>query len=114
MLTATLTWDLPTTRKDGSPLAPTEIAKIIVTSSENPSSPIELSGDTVTFTTGDISAQPGEHDYTVVVVDTSDPPLSSVAVAASVIVPVVAVAAPSPVTNLVAVLNSDAAPAPAP
>lgn len=110
MLTATLTWDLPTTRKDGSPLAPTDIAKVTVVSSENPSSPIDLPADAVTFTTGDISAQPGEHDYTVTVTDTQGN--ASTGVTASVIVPPVTVALPSPVTNLVAVLNTDATPAP--
>jgi hypothetical protein len=103
MLTATLTWVLPTTRKDGSALAPTDIAKVSVLSSANPSAPTDLPPDAVTFTTGDISATPGEVDFTVTVTDTQGN--VSTGVTASVIVPPVTLASPSPVTNLVAVLN---------
>lgn len=108
MLTATLNWKLPTTRADGTtPLAPSEISAVVIVSSFAPGNPIVLPGSATGFTTGDISAQPGEHDYSVTVLDTQTPPVSSVAAIGSVTVPD-ALQGPGPVTDLVVTLGTDA------
>lgn len=107
MITATVTWDLPTTRKDGTPLDPSQISAVTITDSQNPTGTVTLPGTATTFTTGDLTSQPGEHDFSVIVIDTSSPPLSSVAAVGSGIVPVVTpvLAAPSPVTSVAVTIN---------
>jgi hypothetical protein len=104
MSTTTLTWTNPTTRVDGSALAPTDIASIDVFDSANPApaGPIaSILGDPVTYTTDVLS--PGDHGFTVVVNDTAGHASSLSNVASVTVVPVVA--APTAVTNLAATLN---------
>jgi hypothetical protein len=102
MLTFTLTWVLPVTRTDGSALAPTDIAKVTVADSLGISS--DLPAGAVSFTTGDLSAAPGAHAFSVTVTDTAgnvSPP--DVAVGT---VPVPTLAAPGPVTGLTIATNN--------
>lgn len=104
MYTATLTWINPTTRVDGSPLAPGDIATINIydDASPTPDTPIgSVPGGTTTFTTGTLTV--GNHDFTVEAVDTSGHS-SAPSTAATVIVPAT-LANPSPPTGLTAVLN---------
>ena len=72
MSTVTLKWTDPTTRVDGSALAPTEIASIDIfdTAASTPTVPIgNILGGVGTFTTGVLSV--GDHTFTVVVNDTT-------------------------------------------
>ena len=66
MSTATLTWTIPTTRTDGTPLAPSDVASVSVYDDASPTPAVALAvlpGSPVTFTTDTLS--PGVHDYTV-------------------------------------------------
>lgn len=103
MQTIHLTWDLPTTRVDGTPLAPTDIAQVTVLDqfSGNTS---QLPGDATSFDTGDVTGQTGDHTFSVVVIDTQAPPVSSSVAQVTVTVPAAALAAPSPVANLAGTL----------
>lgn len=106
MSTATLTWTNPTTRIDGSTLAPTDIAAVNVfdlVSTQQP--PLTVQIGTVgpgvhTFTTGTLTA--GSHNFTVVVVDTQGNQSAS----SNVAVLQVGSSAPSAVTDLSATLNA--------
>jgi hypothetical protein len=102
MLTFTLAWTLPTTRTDGSALAPTDIANVIVADSMGIST--TLPGAATTFTTGDLSAAPGAHAFSVSVVDTNG--LASAPDVAVGTVPVPTTAAPSAVTGLTVTANN--------
>ena len=102
MSTATLTWVLPTTRTDGSALAPSEIASVEIFDAVNGAAAVEIGTDTgpmTTFTTGLLVG--GSHVFTVVVVDTAGD-MSAASAPATLAVPE---APPSPATNLVATLN---------
>lgn len=100
MSTAILTWTPPTTRTDGSPLPPDQIAgaHVFDGSTEIGSVP----GATGTFATGQL--EPGDHSFTVVTRDVeghnSDP-----SNAASVTVPQPELAAPAAITDLAATLG---------
>ena len=104
--TATLTWVNPTTRTDGSALAPTDIATVSVydVSTAIPSSTLigtVSGGTTTTFTTAVLST--GFHNFTVIVTDTAGTSSSASNVATVNVLPVLA--APSAATGLTAVLN---------
>ncbi len=97
--TAALKWTNPTTRVDGSALAPSDIASIDIFDTASPGAPIgNVVGGTPasTFVTGVLAV--GAHSFTVVVIDTaghkSDPSnVASGTVAATL-------ANPSAVTDL--------------
>jgi len=97
---ARLTWTLPTIRVDGSALDATDIARIDVFDDRNPGGAIAQMGAATSFTTGTLDV--GQHNFTIDVVDTQGH-VSSLSNVATVTVPAV-VAAPSPVTDLSAVL----------
>lgn len=85
MYTETLTWILPTTRADGSPLAVADIAQINLYDSANapPTTPLKTITDPtiLSFTTGALA--PGAHSFTVEFVDSAgdiSPPSNAVAV----------------------------------
>jgi hypothetical protein len=104
--TATLTWVNPTTRTDGTALAPTEIASVGVydVSTSTPASTLigtVTGGTTTTFTTPILST--GFHNFTVIVTDTAGTSSSASNVATVQVAPVLA--APSAATGLTAVLN---------
>lgn len=104
MATVTLTWTLPTTRTDGAPLTPDQIASVDVfdTASATPTAPIgTVNGAGTTFTTDVLSV--GLHQFDVVIRDTTGHS-SADSNMASVTVPAV-LANPSAVTDLAAVLN---------
>ena len=105
MANATLTWVLPTTRTDGSPLAASDIASVSIfdVSTEDPSHHMigSATGPATTFTTDTLTV--GFHNFTVGVVDTAghvsaDSNVASVEVISTL-------ADPSPATGLTAVLN---------
>ena len=105
MSTATLTWTIPTTRTDGTPLAPSDVASVSVYDDASPTPAVALAvlpGSPVTFTTDTLS--PGVHDYTVVVTDVQGN-ASAASNIATVTVPLPALARPSAVTDLAAALN---------
>jgi len=102
MSTATLTWTLPTSRTDGSPLAPTDIASVQIWDAVGGAATVQIGtaqGAATSFTTGTL--QGGNHVFTVVVVDTNGDDSAPSAPASLTIT----VAAPNPATNLVATLN---------
>jgi hypothetical protein len=99
MSTATLTWTLPTTRVDGSPLAATDIASIDIFDSGAAIG--NAPGAATTFTTGVLTV--GAHGFTVVVNDTTGHQSAPSNVASVTVAPTLAV--PSAVTDLAAVLN---------
>lgn len=100
MSTATLTWTVPTTRTDGTPLSAAEIAMITIFDAGVQIGTVTGAGST--FTTGVLTV--GDHVFTVTVTDTTG---HVSALSNAVTVTVVAVLAPpSAVTNLAAVLNS--------
>ncbi len=104
MSTATLTWVNPTTRVDNTALASTDIASISVfdSASVTPLTAIgTVAGAGTTFTTDVLTV--GDHGFTVEVVDTTGH-VSAASNIATVTVPAT-LAAPSPATALVAVLN---------
>ena len=102
MSTATLTWTVPTTRTDGSALAPGDIAGIDVFDDASPGSAIgTVAGAGTNFVTGVLSV--GIHNFTVIVRDTTGHSsaasnMASVTVAATL-------ANPAAVSDLAAVLN---------
>lgn len=107
MSTANLSWLLPTTRVDGSPLALSDIASVEVFDSVGASAPVKIGSVTVdpknSFTTPTLD--PGTHVFTVAIVDQNG--TSSIfSNATSLIVPVPKPAEPEPVTDLTAVLNA--------
>lgn len=101
MATATLKWTLPTTRVDGSALAPGDVALVDVLDSGVTIASIAAASE---FTTDTLA--PGDHSFTVVVQDSggrrSDPSNAAV-VKVPDVVPVTA--NPSPVADLSATLN---------
>ena len=107
MSTATLTWTIPITRTDGTPLAPSDVASVSVyevCTAPTPAVAIAvLPGSPVTFTTDTLS--PGVHDYTVVVTDVQGN-ASAASNIATVTVPLPALARPSAVTDLAAAPQS--------
>lgn len=100
MLTIHLQWTLPTTRTDGSPLAPTDIASVNIQDVFANTSHT-LPGTAVSFDTGDVTGQTGDHVFNVTVTDVQGN--TSAPASVTVTVPV-AVAAPSPVTGLTGTL----------
>lgn len=105
MLTIHLTWDLPTTRVDGTPLSPSEIAQVTVLD-QFTGNTSQLPGTATSFDSGDVTGQAGDHVFSVVVIDTQAPPVSSSVAQVTVTVPAAALAAPSPVANLAGSLVS--------
>ena len=103
MLTINLTWVLPTTRIDGSPLNPSDIASVTVLD-QFTGTTTNLPGTATSFTTGDVTGQTGDHTFGVTVTDTQTPPITSQVETVTVTVPAVALAAPSPVTGLTGTL----------
>jgi hypothetical protein len=104
MSTATLNWTAPTTRTDGTPLSPSEIASFNIFDAigiETSNQIGTVAGNITTFTTGSLVT--GTHNFTVVVVDTTGH-MSAASNVASVMVPVV-LAAPSAITDLTAVIT---------
>lgn len=104
MATATLTWIDPTTRVDGSALAPADIARVDVydSASPTPRTPIgSVLGTVQTFTTGVLDV--ATHSFTVIVVDTTGH--SSAPSNAATVTVAPTLANPAAVTNLSAVLN---------
>jgi hypothetical protein len=97
LATVTLTWTAPTTRVDGSPLAPEQIAGTHIFDGAAEIGSVQ--GAAATFTTGALPA--GEHSFTVVVHDT-DGNLSAASNAAAA---TIGVAAPAAVADLKAVVN---------
>jgi len=105
MATATLKWTDPTTRTDGSALAPTDIAGVDIfdTAAPNPDILIgHVLGGVGTFTTDTLTV--GDHAFTVVVTDTAGH--KSAASNAVHIAVEATQAAPSPVADLSATLNA--------
>jgi hypothetical protein len=106
MSTATLTWTLPTTRVDGSPLPTSDIAQINVFDQAMliPGNIMigSVPGPATTFTTGVLTVD--THGFTVVVQDTTGH-MSVASNVATVVVPATQ-SNPNPATDLVAVLNS--------
>lgn len=98
MATATLTWTLPTTRVDGSPLAVTDIASVHIFDG---GVEIDHVGAVTSFTTDVLTV--GQHDFTVTVTDTTGH--TSAASNVSSVTVVAVLANPSPVSDLTAVLN---------
>jgi hypothetical protein len=102
--TATLNWNNPTTRVDGTPLAPSDIASIDIfdSASAPPSTPIgSVQGAGTSFVTSLLTV--GQHSFTVVVNDTAGHK-SAPSNTAMLTVPAT-LAAPSAVTDLQATLN---------
>lgn len=99
MTTATLTWSLPTTRIDGTPLAHTDIASVAIFDGAEQIGTV--SGAGTTFTTGALSV--GDHSFAVQIADTSGH-LSAMSNAAAITVAAV-LANPSAVTDLAVTLN---------
>jgi large repetitive protein len=95
--TVTLTWTAPTTRVDGSPLAPEQIAGTHVFDGASEIGAVQ--GAANTFTTGALSA--GEHSFTVVVHDTD----GNLSAPSNVAAATIGTAAPAAVTDLKAVVN---------
>lgn len=105
MSTETLTWTLPTTRTDGSPLAATDIAStdIFDSFSATPTVPIgNVAAPAATFTTAVLGV--GTHNFTVVVNDTT----GHSSTASNVFTETVAatLAPPSPVADLKGTVNA--------
>jgi hypothetical protein len=103
MSTATLNWTLPTTRTDGSALAPSDIGGINVfdSAAPDPSVPIASILGVNTFTTGTLTV--GTHAFTIVVIDTTGH-MSTPSNAASGTVEAT-LASPSPVNDLTVTIN---------
>lgn len=105
MTTATLRWTDPTSRTDGSALAPTDIARVDVfdTAAVDPSSPIgSVLGGVQTFITTVLAV--GTHTFTVVVTDTTGH-VSAASNTATVTV-AATLASPNPVADLTAALDA--------
>ena len=99
MAAATLTWTPPTTRTDGSALAPTDIASANIFDAGTPIG--SVTGATGTFTTGVLTV--GTHAFTVETIDTTGH-VSAMSNVANVTV-VAVLASPAAITNLAATLN---------
>jgi hypothetical protein len=95
--TATLTWTAPTTRTDGSPLPPEQIAGTHVFDGTTEIGSVQ--GAAAGFTTGALA--PGEHNFTVVVHDTD----GNASAASNAAVVTVAAAPPAAVGDLAATVN---------
>ena len=68
--TVALKWTNPTTRVDGSPLAPADIASVDVFDTATPGAPIgSVTGGASSFVSGVLAV--GDHSFTVVVTDTA-------------------------------------------
>jgi len=105
MTTATLKWTDPTSRTDGSALAPSDIARVDIfdTAAPDPSRAIgSVLGGVQTFTTDALTV--GTHTFTVVVTDTTGH-VSAASNTATVTV-AATLAAPNPVADLTAALNA--------
>lgn len=106
MARATITWDEPTTRVDGSPLSAADIAAIDIydNNSVEPNEFVgSLSGGVKTFETNTLIV--GQHDFYIIVRDTTGHS-SEPSVASTVMVPAT-LPIPSPATNVKAVLIND-------
>jgi hypothetical protein len=104
MSTATLNWTVPTTRVDGTALAPSDVASIDVFDSASPTPNMAIGtvqGAGTSFATGVLSV--GVHNFTVVVNDTTGHS-SATSNVASANIPAV-LAAPSAVTTLAVTVN---------
>ena len=104
MATATLTWTDPTTRVDGSALAPTDIKRVDIydANSTTPNTPIgSVAGGVQKFTTGVLDV--GQHSFFVYTVDTTGH--SSAASNAATVTVEAVLANPAAITNLAATLN---------
>src|SRR5258706_1286750 len=104
MSTATLTWTAPTTRTDGTPLTPDQIAgaDVFDSASLTPTMPIgSVMGAAGTFMTAVLSV--GLHNFTVVTRDTTGHSSAPSNVASVTVV--ATLANPSAITDLVAVFN---------
>ncbi len=104
MATSTLTWTAPTTRTDGTPLTPDQIAgaDIYDSASLTPTMPIgNVVGAAGTFMTAVLSV--GIHNFTVVTRDTTGHSSAPSNVASVTVV--ATLANPSAITDLMAVLN---------
>lgn len=102
--TAFLSWTEPTTRTDGSPLAPADVLStdIFDSTSLTPLVPIgTVQGAANAFVTGVLSV--GPHNFTVVVNDTTGHASASSNVASVTVAPTLA--NPAAVSDLAAVLN---------
>ena len=68
--TVALKWTNPTTRVDGSPLAPADIASVDIFDTASPGAPIgNVTGGAASFVSGTLAV--GDHSFTVVVNDTA-------------------------------------------
>ena len=105
MTTATLSWIDPTTRTDGTTLDPSEIATIDILDDigdgKGPQKIGTVTGAGTSFTTGTLAV--ATHTFTAIVNDTTGH--SSAASAAAQLVIAATLAAPNPVTGLVATAN---------
>ena len=105
MSTVTLTWDIPTTRTDGTPLGPDEIASIDVfddlSDGNGPQKIGSVTGAGTTFTTPTLSV--GSHSFTLFVNDTTGH--KSAASAPTPVTVPATLASPNPVTNVQFTLN---------
>lgn len=105
MSTATITWVLPTTRTDGSALAPADIAGVDIfdMAAATPSVAVgSVSGPATAFPTGDLSV--GDHGFTLVAFDTGGRRAAPSAVAVGT-VPAPVVAPPAAVTGVTVTIN---------
>lgn len=104
MSTATLTWTDPTTRVDGSPLQPSEIASVALydSAAPNPAVPIgTVAGGVQTFTTGVLTV--GTHSFSAIVTDTTGHQSAASNAASVTVTPTLA--NPSAIANLAAALS---------
>jgi hypothetical protein len=101
MSTATLKWTVPTTRVDGSPLDPADVASIDIFDTDMTTPIANVPGAGTTFTTGVLAV--GVHNFSVVVNDTTGHK-SAPSNAASLTIAATQ-AAPSAVTDLTATEN---------
>lgn len=107
MSTATLKWTPPSTRLDGTALAPADIAQteIFDAPASGPAVSIgKVPGPANVFTTDLLTV--GLHQFTAVVTDTGGHVSAASNIATATIVPTVA--NPSPITDLSATINPDA------
>jgi hypothetical protein len=102
LTTATLTWTDPTTRVDGTALAPNEVASIDIFDTASPGAAIgNVPGGAQKFTTGTLSV--GDHSFTAVANDTSGHKSAPSGAATVTVLPTLA--APNPPSGLTATLN---------
>lgn len=95
----TLNWTNPTTRTDGSPLAATDIATVLVFDAYNGAAPAQVGnvGNATHWNSPDLSGETGTHVYTVVVQDAEG---NQSAASSPVSLNVSTLAPPSPATGL--------------